>query len=77
MTNKGYAAIFEKTRTGYGAHIPDLPGCVAGGRTLRHARRLLSSAIAIHLEGMREDGDVIPEATTVVEHIRPHTNQQM
>lgn len=60
-----YAVIYEKTGTGYGAHVPDLPGCIAGGRNLEVARRRMREAIAAHLEGMREDGIEIPEPVTV------------
>ena len=52
-----YAVIFEKSRTGYGAYVPDLPGCVAVGKTLKETQRLIREAIELHLQGMREDGD--------------------
>ncbi len=62
-----YAAVIAKTRTGYSAHIPDLPGCIATGKTLAQTQRLLQEAVAIHIAGMREDGLPIPKPTTVVE----------
>jgi predicted RNase H-like HicB family nuclease len=61
-----YAVVYEKTGTGYGAYVPDLPGCVSTGRTLKEAEDNMREAIAFHLEGMREDGDPIPEPTTKV-----------
>lgn len=60
-----YAVIFEKGKTGYGAYVPDLPGCVATGKTLEDVQRLIREAIEMHLQGMREDGDAIPEATCI------------
>ncbi|HEU5453526.1 MAG TPA: type II toxin-antitoxin system HicB family antitoxin [Terriglobales bacterium] len=60
-----YAVVFEKSSTGYGAYVPDLPGCVATGRTLQETERLIREAIELHLEGMREDGDAIPEPTSI------------
>jgi len=59
-----YAVIYEKTGTGYGAYAPDLPGCVSTGPTLEEAQRNMREAIAFHLDGLREDGDPIPEPTT-------------
>lgn len=64
-----YAVIFEKTGTGYSSYVPDLPGCVAAGTTLEETAELMRGAIEMHLEGMREDGDPIPEPTTVAEYI--------
>jgi predicted RNase H-like HicB family nuclease len=64
-----YAVIYEKTSTGYSAYAPDLPGCMAAGATLAETAKLMRAAIELHLETMREDGDVIPEATTVADSI--------
>jgi predicted RNase H-like HicB family nuclease len=61
-----YAVVYEKTETGFGAYAPDLPGCVSTGRTLEEAERNMREAIAFHLDGLREDGDPIPEPTTRV-----------
>ncbi len=56
-----YPVVFELSSTGYGAYVPDLPGCVAVGASLDETRELIAGAIAMHLAGMREDGDPIPE----------------
>jgi len=56
-----YLVLYEKSKTGYGAYVPDLPGCVATGRTLAQTRRRMAKAIEMHLAAMREDGDDIPE----------------
>jgi predicted RNase H-like HicB family nuclease len=61
---KKYAVIIEKGPSNYGAYVPDLPGCVAVAETLDEVERLIREAIEFHLEGMREDGDPIPEPTT-------------
>lgn len=47
-----YTVFFEKTATGYSAHVPRLPGCIAAGRTLEEARRLIREAIEFHIEGI-------------------------
>lgn len=64
-----YAVVFEKSRTGYGAYVPDLPGCVAAAATLEESEELIRQAIELHLDGMREDGDEIPTPTTIAEMI--------
>jgi len=56
----GYIIVINRTRTGYGAHVPDLPGCVAAARSLDHAQRLMDEAIVFHQRGMRADGDRVP-----------------
>ena len=68
MTSK-YAVVFEKSRSGYGAYVPDLPGCVAAAPTLQEAEELIREGIELHLDGMRQDGDEIPTPTTVAEMI--------
>jgi len=45
----------------WGASLPDLPGCVATGRTLDVALRRIERAVAIHIRGMREDGLNVPQ----------------
>jgi predicted RNase H-like HicB family nuclease len=56
-----FLVIYEKSTTGYGAYAPDLPGCVATGRTLDETRQRMAKAMEMHLSAMREDGDPIPE----------------
>ena len=63
-----YAVIFEKTSR-YSAYVPDLPGCVAAGATLKETEQLIRGAVEMHLETMREDGDPVPEPTTIADYI--------
>ena len=56
-----YVALIGKTSTGYSAHLPDLPGCIAAAGTLEETRDLIQEAAAFHLEGMVKDGEQIPE----------------
>ncbi len=60
---KKYLAIFEKTKTGYSAYVPDLPGCVSAGKTRKLAEKLIQEAIEFHIVGMTLDGEEIPEPT--------------
>jgi len=64
-----YAVVIEKSRTGYGAFVPDLPGCVAVGETIQEAEELIKEAIRFHLEGMKDDGVETPSPTSVAEYV--------
>ena len=64
-----YAVVYEKTRSGYSAYVPDLPGCIAAGATLQETEELMRGAIEMHLAAMQEDGDPIPQPTTVTDYI--------
>jgi predicted RNase H-like HicB family nuclease len=63
-TNK-YLVVIEPSATGFGAWVPDLPGCVAVGDTVEETIQLMREAIPFHLDGMREDGLPIPEPSSV------------
>jgi predicted RNase H-like HicB family nuclease len=62
---KKYAVIFEKSNNGWGAFVPDLPGCVALGFTLEETKKLIREALEQHLAAMRADGEMIPEPSYV------------
>ena len=55
-----YLIIIEKTATGFSAYAPDLPGCVATGRTRDEVQTEMNGAIEFHLEGMMEAGETVP-----------------
>jgi predicted RNase H-like HicB family nuclease len=64
-----YTVFIEPTATGYSAHVPDLPGCIAAASTLAETRQLIKEAIEFHIEGMRDNGDMVPEPTRYIEQI--------
>jgi predicted RNase H-like HicB family nuclease len=64
-----FAILVEKTATGYSAHVPDLPGCVAAGETREETLDLIREAIEFHLEGMRLHGETIPEPASQCEYV--------
>ena len=64
-----YAIVIEKTPTSYGAYVPDLPGCVAVGKTAAEVKKLIAEVVQLHLEGLREDGFPIPEPETECEYV--------
>jgi len=55
-----YLVVIEKAGGNYSAYSPDLPGCVATGRTKKEAADNMREAIALHLEGLLEDGIPVP-----------------
>lgn len=56
-----YVVIIEPTGDGYGASVPDLPGCIAVGDTLEETESLIREAVGYHIEMLRENGDPIPD----------------
>jgi predicted RNase H-like HicB family nuclease len=64
-----YAIVIEKGERNYSAYVPDLPGCVATGKTVDEVKSEIRDAIAFHLEGMQEDGEAIPMPTSRVDEV--------
>ena len=64
-----YAVVIENAGTNYSAYVPDLPGCVATGQSVEDVESQIREAIEFHVEGMREDGEPIPAATSSVEYV--------
>ncbi len=64
-----YAIVIEKTDTNFAAYVPDLPGCIATGATVEETEQSIQAAIKFHLDGLREDGLPIPEASSQVEYV--------
>ena len=56
--------------TQYGVVVPDVPGCFSAGDTLEEAFINAKEAIAFHIEGMLEDGEEIPQPTSLQEHVK-------
>ena len=64
-----YTVFIGKTATGYSAHVPDLPGCIAAAGTLEETRQLITEAIEFHIEGMKLHGEEVPEPTALIEQV--------
>ncbi len=64
-----YVMIIEPGERNYSAYLPDLPGCVATGKTIEEVRQRMREAIELHLEGMREDGLPIPQPTSLADYV--------
>jgi predicted RNase H-like HicB family nuclease len=64
-----YAVIIEEGENSFGAYVPDLPGCVAAAETKEEVLSLIQEAIDFHIEGLREDGQPVPEPSSSVEYV--------
>ena len=64
-----YAVIVEEGGNSFGAYVPDLPGCAAVGETREEVLQLIQEAIEFHIEGLREDGQPVPEPSSSIEYI--------
>jgi predicted RNase H-like HicB family nuclease len=64
-----YAIVIEKSATGYGAYVPDLPGCVALAKTEAEVRKLIREGIQIYLEEMRLDGETVRLPASRVDYV--------
>lgn len=64
-----YLVIFEKANSNYSAYSPDIPGCIATGKTRREVERNIKEAINFHIDGLNEDGLPLPEPTSSVEYV--------
>ena len=67
-----YAVIVEEGESSFGAHVPDLPGCVAVADTRQEVLELIQEAIEFHLDGLREDGLPMPLSSSSVEYVEVH-----
>jgi len=64
MNEREYIVIYEHTGHNWAAYAPDVPGCIATGRTRAEVARKFREALAFHLEGLRLEGLPLPEPTT-------------
>ena len=64
-----YAIVIEEAGDNYSAYVPDLPGCVATGKTIEETEGMIREAIAFHIEGMRSDDIPIPKPSSRVDYV--------
>jgi predicted RNase H-like HicB family nuclease len=69
-----YPAIFNYANDGISVDFPDLPGCLTCGDTTEEALSMAKEAMALHLYGMEQDGDPIPDPTDV-RQVKTESNQ--
>ena len=56
-----YLVVYEKTKTGYSAYAPDIPGVIATGKTRGIVKKNIFSAIQFHIEGLKEENLKLPK----------------
>ena len=64
-----YAVVIEKAEADYSAYVPDLPGCVATGKTVADVEQEIREAIRFHIEGLQADGIAVPQPTSIAEYV--------
>ena len=64
-----YAIVIEKAPRNYSAYLPDVPGCVATGKTVQQTIDRLREALTMHFQDMVERGEQLPDPDTIVDHI--------
>jgi predicted RNase H-like HicB family nuclease len=65
-----YLVVVEKGKSSYGAHVPDLPGCIAAGEARREVLKSIREAIELHIEALRESGQPVPEPNSKSEVVK-------
>lgn len=64
-----YLVIYEKARNNYSAYSPDIPGCIATGKTRRDVEKNIKEAISFHIEGLTKDGLPLPEPASYIDYV--------
>jgi len=64
-----YAVVIEKGSKGFGAYVPDLPGCIAAAKTRDEVVKLIQDAMEFHIEGLKQDGEPVPKPASSVEFV--------
>ena len=64
-----YAIVIERAADSYSAYAPDLPGCVATAASVQEVEVEMTEAIVLHLEGLRADGEPVPQASSQVKYL--------
>jgi predicted RNase H-like HicB family nuclease len=64
-----YLIVIEASETGFSAYSPDLPGCIATGRTRQKVEERMREAIEFHIEGLRDQGQDVPLGTSYSTYI--------
>jgi predicted RNase H-like HicB family nuclease len=61
---RAYAIVVRRAKANYSADCPDLPGCVATGRTIDETLRRMRSALRFHIDGLRAQRLPVPRPAT-------------
>ena len=72
MIQMQYLVIVEESGSGFGAYVPDLPGCIAAADTRNEVVKLIQEAIEFHIDGLRKSGEEIPKPNSQGEWVEVH-----
>ncbi len=64
-----YLVVVERSSTAWGAYAPDLPGLGVAGATLEEVKQLIREAVEFHIEGMKQNGEKVPEPSALTEYV--------
>jgi predicted RNase H-like HicB family nuclease len=64
-----YVVVIEKGESSYGAHVPDLPGCIAVGDSKEEVLALIKEAIEFHIGGLKANGESVPSPASDIEFV--------
>jgi predicted RNase H-like HicB family nuclease len=64
-----YAIVIEKADGNFSAYVPDLPGCVATGATVKEVEQEIRDAIRFHIDGLKAEGLPVPAPTSMAEYV--------
>ena len=64
-----YVVVIEKAEGNFSAYVPDLPGCVATGPTVKAVEEEIRAAIRFHIEGLEADGLPVPMPTSIADYV--------
>jgi len=64
-----YAVVIEKAESNYSAYVPDLPGCVATGSSVKEVEKEIRDDPLPHIEGLKEDGLPVPAPSSIAEYV--------
>ncbi len=67
--SREYTVLFERGPRNWSAYVPDLPGCIATGKTRRQVGQLIREAVEFHIEGMLANGERVPEPSVEAETV--------
>lgn len=68
-----YTVVVEESEAGYGAYVPNLPGCVAAGETREEVQQLIREAIELHIGDLKNSGHALPapHSTGAIVEVQP------
>ena len=64
-----YAIVIEKAGDNFSADVPNLPGCVATGESVKAVETEIRDAIRFHIKGLKEDGSPVPKPTSIADYV--------